>query len=56
MFKKVEGSDLDKFDMETRDLYARRISDPKLSFQLSRLTRQTRNYLPVIVDRSNPYV
>ena len=53
MFKPVQGADLDKFDQETRDLYAKQTHDPRLSMVLSVIPRPNRHNLPVIVDSEN---
>jgi hypothetical protein len=53
MFRPVQGSALEAFDLETRKLYTKRVSDPTTSAELSQLQRRGRNHMPVIVDRSN---
>lgn len=56
MFKPVSGSDLTKFDAETRSLYARRVSDPRLTHALLTLPRTSRNHLPVVASPDDPTV
>ena len=52
-FKPVTGADLENFDEETRALYAKRESDPRLSVVLATVARKQRNHLPIIVDSEN---
>ena len=56
MFKPVTGQELDNFDEETRDLYAKRSQDEKTSYILRVMPRKQRNHLPVIVDENNKYL
>ncbi len=56
MFKPVTGSDLNNFDAETRDLYKRRVSDPRLTHALLNLPRTARNHLPVVASPNDPTV
>ena len=53
MFKPVSGADLSQFDDETRELYSKRSTDPRLSYVLSVVPRPNRMNLPVIVDGEN---
>lgn len=56
MFKPVSGSDLANFDQETRNLYARRASDPRLTHALLTLPRTSRHHLPVVASPDNASV
>ena len=56
MFKPVTGSALNAFDEETRNLFAKRQSDPRLTHALLTLPRAHRNHLPVIANENNPTV
>ena len=53
MFKPVAGADLNQFDDETRELYSKRSTDPRLSYVLSVVPRPNRMNLPVVVDGEN---
>ena len=53
MFKPVTGSDLDKYDQETIDLFTKKQNDPRLSMVLSVIPRPNRFNLPVVVDTEN---
>ena len=55
MFKPVTGSDLSKFDDETRDLFARKDSDWRITDSLLKIPRTTRNYLPIVAKADHPY-
>ena len=57
MFKAVTGADLQNYDSETRDLYAKRHNDPRLSYVLSVVPRRQRHNFPVYVaDENNEYL
>ena len=56
MFKPVSGSDLHQFDDETRMLYSKRQSDPRLTHALLSIPRAHRNHLPVVASDDNPTV
>ena len=54
MFKAVSGAELSQYDEETRQLYAKRESDWRLTDVLMRIPRSTRNYLPVVTSPDHP--
>jgi hypothetical protein len=56
MFKPVTGNDLLQFDAETRALYSKRQSDPRLTHALLTLPRASRNHLPVVANENDPTV
>ena len=57
MFKPVYGDELAKFDPETIELYRRRQTDPKTTYELLHIQRRSRHHLPIIVDKNaNPKV
>lgn len=56
MFKPVQGSALEKFDVETRELYSKRQNDPRLTRSLLCLPRTARNNLPVVASPDNETV
>jgi hypothetical protein len=56
MFRPVTGADLQKFDVETRNLYQRRQSDSRLTAALLTLPRISRNHLPVVAGPNDPTV
>ena len=53
MFKPVTGAELAAFDEETRELYAKRPQDKRISHMLTVIPRKQRNHLPVIIDAEN---
>lgn len=56
MFKPVTGEALREFDAETRALYQKRVSDPRLTDMLLKMPRPARNHLPVIASDDNPTI
>ena len=56
MFKPVTGVHLNEFDDETRALYAKRQSDPRLTHALLNLPRTSRNHVPIIASQDHPTV
>ena len=56
MYKPVTGNDLLQYDAETRALYSKRQSDPRLTHALLTLPRASRNHLPVIANENDPTV
>ena len=56
MFKPVTGADLREFDEETRNLYAKRQTDTRITGNLLAMPRITRNYLPVVASPDHPYM
>lgn len=56
MFKPVTGNELLQFDAETRALYSKRQSDPRLTHALLTLPRASRNHLPVVANENDPTV
>ena len=53
MFKPVSGAALNDFDEETKDLFMKRQSNPRMSYALSVIPRPNRLNLPVIIDTEN---
>ena len=56
MFKPVQGQALQDFDAETRNLYARRPSDPQVTRALLLLPRPHRQHLPVVAGPNDKTV
>ena len=56
MFKPVSGLALQEFDEETRALYGKRESDPRLTQTLLMMPRRARSHLPVIADPDHPWL
>ena len=56
MFSPVSGPQLQQFDEETRRLYAKRESDPRLTANILTLRRPGRHHLPVIAPNDHPTV
>ena len=53
----LRAADLENFDEETRELFAKRQNDPRTSYLLRITKRKDRNHLPIVVDpENNPYL